>query len=560
MKNNILIAIVILFIQTRLSSQETDFGQISGNFQLNMQTYSTDTLIGANEVADKVRLNAYSNIIYTRGKFTAGVRFESYLNPIVGYDEQSNGTGLAHRYLTYNDEKFEITVGNFYEQFGSGLILRTYEDKALDYDNALNGIKLKYIVAKSLYVKAIWGQQRSHFAKDKNGISQTIYGNGIVRGFDAEFFINELFENSELPAISLGGSFVSKFQDNDLNNPFYYLPANVGAFAGRINLAHKGFSILGEYAQKINDPSAENGFIFKKGEALLINASYSQKGLGVFVSAKRVDNMSFRSERSALLNRLSINSLPAISKNHTYSFAAMYPFATQANGEIGFQAEIMYEFQKGSALGGEYGTNVSLNFSQINSIEMQQVNDTAGVNEAGTLGYKSAFFKLGDELLFRDINFELNKKLTKWFKFTAIYQNILYNQNVLRGKFDKPDVKAHVGILDMTFKLASKHALRFEFQSLITEKTMDMGSWAMAAVEYTFSPHYFFSVQNQYNYGNYEAKKRVHYYYASTGYNYKTHRFQFGYGKQREGVMCVGGVCRYVPAAYGFTFSITSTF
>ena len=32
------------------------------------------------------------------------------------------------------------------------------------------------------------------------------------------------------------------------------------------------------------------------------------------------------------------------------------------------------------------------------------------------------------------------------------------------------------------------------------------------------------------------------------------------YGKQRAGVMCIGGVCRTVPATNGVSLSISSTF
>ena len=88
--------------------------------------------------------------------------------------------------------------------------------------------------------------------------------------------------------------------------------------------------------------------IYKPGEALFVNASYSQKGLGVLISAKRVDNMSFRADRTANLANLSINYLPDITKNHTYSLAAMYPYATQLNGESGVNTEITKKFEKNS--------------------------------------------------------------------------------------------------------------------------------------------------------------------------------------------------------------------
>ena len=31
-------------------------------------------------------------------------------------------------------------------------------------------------------------------------------------------------------------------------------------------------------------------------------------------------------------------------------------------------------------------------------------------------------------------------------------------------------------------------------------------------------------------------------------------------GKQREGLLCIGGVCRQVPASNGMTFSLTTSF
>ena len=39
---------------------------------------------------------------------------------------------------TYTIDGLEITAGNFYEQFGSGLIFRSYEEKGLGIDNAMD--------------------------------------------------------------------------------------------------------------------------------------------------------------------------------------------------------------------------------------------------------------------------------------------------------------------------------------------------------------------------------------------------------------------------------------
>ena len=84
--------------------------------------------------------------------------------------------------------------------------------------------------------------------------------------------------------VIIGGSFVSKYQKDE--DPIYNLPENIGAYAGRLSILHKGLNLSGEYAYKINDPSSDNGYITKYGDALLINATYSKKGLGIYLTAK----------------------------------------------------------------------------------------------------------------------------------------------------------------------------------------------------------------------------------------------------------------------------------
>jgi len=56
------------------------------------------------------------------------------------------------------------------------------------------------------------------------------------------------------------------------------------------------------------------------------------------------------------------------------------------------------------------------------------------------------------------------------------------------------------------------------------------------------------------------SHEAVHYLNISCGYSKGTNRFELGYGKKREGVFCVGGVCKNVPSSNGFTLSITSSF
>ena len=525
-------------------------GEIHGNFQTDIQYYNEDSLIGAPPVPEKMLMNGFANLIYTNRNFNAGVRYESYMNALQGFPVGYKGNGIPYRYAGYSVEGLEITVGNYYEQFGNGMIFRTYEERGLGYDNAMDGIRLKYSPIKAVYLKGIIGRQRLFFD----------YGPGIVRGIDGEIILNELSEKwlEKKTKVVIGGSFVSKYQQDQ--DPVYNLPENVGAYGGRLQVSRGKISVMGEYAYKINDPSSVNKYIYKHGEALFISTGYSQKGLGITLAAKRIDNMNFRSDRNETINNLNINYLPALTKQHTYNLAAtLYPYATQPNGEIGLQGDIIYTFKKDSRLGGKYGTTLSFNYSSAYNIDTVQLNDLDPTDfSSRRLGYSSDFFKIGEEVYFSDFNVELNKKISSKVKAVFMYMNLIYNMEVIQGLGGKGIVYADVAVADIAYKINTKNTIRTELQSLTTKQ--DQGNWGTGIIEYTYSPSWFVAVMDQYNYGNKIPEKQIHYVTGSVGYMKKANRFTLSYGRQRAGIFCVGGVCRNVPASNGLTFSITSSF
>ncbi len=530
--------------------------RIWGNFQMDAQYYFPDSLINAPDVPETILMNGFANINFSYEGFAMGVRYESYQNALTGYDPRYRGNGIPYRFASYTSENLEVTLGNYYEQFGSGLIFRTYEERNLGVDNAMDGLRLVYRPHSGVTMTGVIGQQRLYFDT----------GPGIVRGFDTRINLNSAFEalsDSENQWI-IGGSVVSKYQRD--NNPLFHLPENVAAFAGNLNFARGPVSITSEYAHKINDPSADNNFIYKDGHALMLTGSYAVQGIGFLLSAKRIDNMGFRSDRNAMGNDLNINYLPPTTRQHLYSLSGMYPYATQPNGEMGMLAELTFLLPRESLLGGPFGTNVSINFSHARSIHREYVEDAiitgedgaTSINTRGTDGYTSDFFRLGDEVYFQDFNIEVNRRFSRSLRGLFSYANITYNQNVIEGYVDKETVYAHIFIADMTYRLPNRRSVRWELQHLSTKQ--DNQDWAMAMVEYSIAPRWFFAVSDQYNYGNNNADLRIHYYTFSAGYSKGGNRFSLSYGKQREGIICVGGVCRQVPASNGFTLNVTSSF
>tara|TARA_Y100001968_G_C19435544_1_gene759440 strand:+ start:1395 stop:3047 length:1653 start_codon:yes stop_codon:yes gene_type:complete len=543
--------IFLLISHLYILAQENN-GSISGNFENNLQTYTDDESIGAT-AADEILLNnAYLNILYKKGKFSSGFRYESYLNALMDYDSEYQGNGIPYRFASYISEGLDITVGNYYEQFGSGIVFRTYEDKGLGIDNAMDGVRLKYSPINGIYLKSFIGKSRTYFE----------YSEGIMRGADIELNLNESLNINGDAYYILGANIVSRFQQD--NNPKFTLPENVAAMSARLNIIKGNINYYGEYAYKINDPigsfSLESNN-YAPGRAIVNNFSYSEKAFGITVESHWVDHMEFRSER-AKEKEFIINYIPTLSKQHTYTLLALYPSSTQAEGEFGVQSDIFYRFKKGSLLGGKYGTKINLNFSKINGIQ----NGASFINDS--INITSPILRFDKDLLyFSDFNLEINKKINKQIKINLIVAKQKYNKDILEGKTigEYGIISSTIAVADVSYKLKKGHTLRLELQGLLSKQEEEAtqyaeGDWSMMLVEYTISPNWFFAFQDMYNWGNHYEDQRLHYMNASIGYIKGTNRFEIGYGKKRAGIFCVGGICKEVPASNGFNLNISSSF
>lgn len=572
MASGICAAITLIGVQQSQAQQGSSEAQIHGNVQLDAQYYNDDESIGATQPDQDMGFNAFGNLIFTKGNFSAGIRYESYLPALQGFDPRYDGSGIPYRWASYTNEDLEVTIGNFYEQFGSGLIYRAYEARLLGYDNAMDGFRVKYRPFPGLYLKAVYGTQRLYFDQ----------GPGLVRGIDGELSLTELNPKwaDWKTNIILGGSFVTKFQAD--NDPLLELPENVGSWAGRFNVIRSidrsekpsgTLNIGGEFVYKINDPSSDNGLIYKEGIGALMTVAYSHRGFGFNVSGKVVDNLSFRSDRAPSgVNDLFINFNPALTRQHTYNLlATLYPYASQPRGEMGIQAELIYKIKKKTALGGKYGTTITFNWSAANNIDTTMLNDLTFDSLSPRMGYETNYFSVGKQKYWQEYNVEITKKFSKKVKGVFDYSYIFNDIGVSQGLQGRGHVAAHVVVADVLIKVKPKHSIRVEGSYMYKthdEKLKDSelqsannsGDWAFGLIEYTISPHWSFSLLDQYNVGNLNDDFKLHYLTGAVVYTRNSNRFQIQYGRQRAGIFCIGGVCRPVPAANGLLVTVTSSF
>ena len=471
--------------------------------------------------------------------------------PMLGYDADFGGYGLSHLHIGANFSWGKITIGDVYGQFGSGMVLRLYEDRALGVDNALRGAKVEATPYKGIYIEALGGKQRRYWNCYDDGAWGWNYTQDAVLGANLELGLHEWIPQLQEAGanLTLGGSYVSKYQKmdtiiyNTVIQPegkydyYYNLPEWVGAGSVRAQLQMKGWNALVEYAYKANDPSVLNEYSYDPGQALLMSLSYSQKGLSVIAQAKRSENMSFRSDRA--LNNMAgtINHMTPFANQHTYMLTSLYPYGTHKTAsEWAFQGEIRYTWKRGTKMGGKYGTTLKLNASHIR-------------------GTTDTWFGMSDAPYYTDVNLELNKKLTKQWYIGAMAMYQTYNKQVIEGKGDL--IRAGIGVVEAKYALNKKVQMRGEVQYMYTKQ--DEGQWVAALYELSLFRQLVLSGQWMYNIGYAQEATNEHYYTVAATYTHGAHRVMAGYTKTREGFNCSGGVCRYVPKQEGVSLTYNFT-
>ena len=340
--------------------------------------------------------------------------------------------------------------------------------------------------------------------------------------------------NTNTTAI-IGGSYIGRFQE--YTGPVDNYPSTVNSFATRLDLSSGNITFNAEYVGKGRDPHLLNNYSMDKGKALLINTSFTKNNFGITLSVRGISNMSFRAERDAeFATLLPVNYVPALTKQHDYLTSNIYVYNAQVAGESGFQTDLFYAIKPGTKLGGKYGTKISANFSYW-----------------GALKEKGKILSIGSNKYYSDANIEIKKKWSKTFETTLGIQNIFYNASVIQAA-SHPDVVSNIIAVGMLYKYAPKKSVRLKFEHLSTKE--DLGNWASGIAEFSFSSPFAFYLSDLYNYG----VTKIHYYNFGASITKNATRFSLGFGKQRPGLLCVGGVCRFVPASYGFTATLTTSF
>ena len=523
-----LTALLIVGSFNRASAQ----GQFSGDLQLETQFYIRDTLIGASgtEHYDVLKNGGDAwlsfNYLNPDWDLSMGVRFDAHYNSNLHNPGTAfTGIGIGTFYMQKRVGKLDITGGYIYEQFGSGLTLRAYEERTLGIDKALLGARLIYEFNENWVLTGLVGKQRNRFELFAPVIMGTRLEGNVAVGEKAYLnpgisVVNRSMdkENLDLVRANLAPTLEPGDSVRPLSNVY------VGSIYNSLDISN--FSWYVELAGKTNEYEKPDGSAWDQyGSAVTTSLTYSKRGLGLTAQFRRVNSFVLRtSPNEQLLNGI-FNFLPTLTRQNSLRLPARYNAVAQDLGEIGYEFDAVYSPKKGYTLTG--------NFSDIRTLNNQK--------------------------LFREIYADLEVRVKPEWKLLVGGQNVIYNQDFYENKPGVKNVVTITPFVEFLYKLDKRKSLRVELQYMNNDG--DFGSWLYGLIEFNMAPSFSVSVADMYNYNPTEKSPgQIHYYTFFTSYTQKANRFYASYSRQVEGIICTGGVCRFEPAFNGVKLGVTSSF
>lgn len=507
-------------------------GNLSGDLMMAVNFFQRDTSIKAagNQLYDNFLSGGegWLGLRYSGYGFTGTVRFDGFHNSNLQNPTSAlSAAGIGMFSLSKEIKDLTITAGHVYDQIGSGILFRAYEDRGLLIDNALFGLHLKYRLGNKFMVKGFTGQTKNLFDRYKP----------ILKGFAAEgdFDLSEkvhitpgiglVNRTMDQASMDLIVSTINSYKQQDRFSPTYnsygasvYNTLNAGDFTWYVEGALKSREAV----------ATDAGLKNVSGSVLFTTLGYARSKWGINASMKRTENFMMRTSPNEQLIKGLYNWQPIIAQIRPQRLIARYTPPSQDLSEIAGSLNLFLTPNENLTINAAY--------THINSL----AGDTLyreGLVDAEVRSIKNIILHFGAQYL--------------------VYNQSLYQQKV---KSSYPNVVALTPYLEFVYRMAKQRSIRTEIQYMNTKQ--DFGSWLFGLLEFSIASKWSFAVSDMYNVAPNlkHVSKAQHYPNVFVARTVGPHRFTAQYVKQVEGINCTGGVCRYEPAFSGFKIGVISTF
>ncbi len=362
-----------LLIISMLISELAAQSSFSGDLQWNAKIFDTDSKIGASGTPfynwAKFGSDSWLSLNYHNPSLLdIGLRFDMFNNTDLfsGGITQENGLGIGSLYIHKRIQELDITGGYIYDQFGSGTLFRSFENRGLGIDYSLLGMRAQYDIRPNIFIKAIAGKMKDMRSFVSNEEQKSFFEifEPVIKGLNAEgsfeldsgrititpglAFVNRTIDESSMNLIA------TQINSQAINTRF--VPKyNIYNWSAYSYIKIGSFNLFGEYAAKSDDVLSDTRtytttpglLINEKGRYIYGSAAYSMKGFGISVSAR--DTRFFETRTSPLQQNLEgiINFLPPMTRQNSLRLPARYQANSQPLDETAYQADIILKPKNG---------------------------------------------------------------------------------------------------------------------------------------------------------------------------------------------------------------------
>jgi len=451
--------------------------------------------------------------------------------------------GIRKRYVDFSREGISLRAGDFYTLYGKGLAMNLFENRGINYDTRLDGIRGIY---RGDGINAImaFGAMRYYDLLNTQRIETYSVRSGHI-------------ELQPHHTISFGASMVSA--EGELPSPFGIDQVHADVPEAMLTVRKYGFDLHLQKAWKrstVLRPTADGRFVpgTAYGDALYGSLSYvADFGLGVTIDYKdyRFDVVG-ENERDP--NRptrmLPMQNPPIVHKEHVFTLLTRSPHVVDFNDEVGMQVDVFYS-----------------------------LSPTLMINLNGAVASRHNGYTSKDGFLVtyaRDVSFmpTLDEKFSPFWELYGEAEWYYSGQSYIRTAFNR---RYEVQYESNLAHVQASTTIPFRIEHVLSNEYSIAASFEQQFVHDSFNrdtPDFFnefisFTVARA---GKWSATIRMEFttdkgdpsgkdFWRTAELSYRiatAHIATISYGTERGGLVCSSGICREVLPFDGVRFSLLS--
>jgi len=452
-------------------------------------------------------LENWLNLDYTLGMFSSGLRLDIFQpndpDPSISRGKDKYAEIDFVYFKADIGEKYEgiaITGGNFYTLFGRGMVLKSYEDRAIRIDNNLLGLKVigKY---SGFVLTGLSGMAANSSNERKD----------ILHAADLEY--------RGWRPLKVGATIASNLPPSE--ETARTTLASIRALPSFWNV-----DIYTEYTVKFNEDIKQNIFSGSEsivGQGFYGNLNFYLGSLSLLGEYKYYDNIAFTSQDGTIF----YNTPPSVRIEYTYILPNRHPSPLNQANEQGFQIAAGYNLSDDTYLNAAFTQTKTLPsssyYQRVNQIDIPVTTQLQELYLSGQQDWSNDLTTIAA--------FAYNEELaTNTKNITPILENRFYFNEV------------------NTIKLVLEH-------QHVTDKTTTEEYYSdVVSIEYLRSPSFSIAIVTELQTKEPDPGNIVRKFwgFVQAGYKIGGHTdISLLIGTRQAGNICIGGVCRYEPAFQG---------